>query len=58
MYRSETIINVCICISVSVNFTCDVYTNDSLHGACFPIVIKMRYLLKVNNDIVNQCINN
>ena len=23
----------------TVNFTCDVYANDSLHGVCFPTVI-------------------
>ena len=23
----------------TINFTCDVYTNDSLHGVCFPTVI-------------------
>ena len=23
----------------TVKFTCDVYTNDSLHGVCFPTVI-------------------
>ena len=23
----------------TVNFTCDVYANDSLHGVCFPTVL-------------------
>ena len=29
----------------TVNFTCDVYTNDSLHGVCFPTVFTMSSLL-------------
>ena len=32
----------------TVNFTCDVYTNDSFHGVCFPTVIFIK--------IVRTCI--
>ena len=35
----------------TVNFTCDVYTNDSLHGVCFPTVS----LVVLNLSTVSLC---
>ena len=39
----------------TVSFTCDVYTNDSLHGVCFPAVVIMEdYADSVNAPIIHQ----
>ena len=37
----------------TANFTCDVYTNDSLHGVCFPTVniinlLEVQYSISIN----------
>ena len=31
----------------TVNFTCDMYTNDSLHGVCFPTVLSDSEVIKL-----------
>ena len=42
----------------TVNFTCDVYANDSLHGVCFPTVCMHALYVRMRKDLGDNCIQN